>query len=128
MYSFSYGYTYALIQKLRREMEDFESDTHRTEADLKSALLQTRRQLFEMTMLVSSLIETLAADGKLDTDVLEGRLENLRAAQPFSREHPEPTTTERPFSCAVCFRAMAIGEGTMLGDGLHCATCMGKRA
>lgn len=124
----TYGYTYRLVQKLRAEVEAFETDTVRTERDLKAALVQTRHQLFEATLLISALVDTLAADGKLDTDVLEGRLENLRVAQPWSRDNPEPTTSERPFACAVCFRAMPLGEGTMLGDGLHCAACMGKRA
>jgi hypothetical protein len=122
------NYTYRLVQKLRAEVEAFEADTQRTEADLKTALIQTRRQLFEMTMLVSALVETLVADGKLDPDVLEGRVENLRVAEPWSKEHPEPTTAVKPFACAVCFRAMEMGEGTMLGDGLHCGGCMGKRA
>ncbi len=124
----SYSYAKALVTQLRNEVESFERQTARTEHDLLVALRTSQRRQFELANLVVALIETLAASGTLDLDVLDGRLENLRSAQPWSAENPEPLTADKPYQCVVCFRAMPIADGTLADDGMHCSVCMSGRS
>ena len=123
----SYSYAKALVAELRTEVEDFERQTVRKEHDLLTALRASQRRQFELATLVSALIDTLAASSALNLVVLDGRLENLRGAQPWSAENPEPLTADKPYQCVVCFRAMPIADGTLAGDGMHCSRCMSGR-
>jgi hypothetical protein len=122
-----YSSHYAWIRALRSELEAFEAQSTRADHDLAAALLASKRRQFELSTLVTALIETLAASNALDVDVLEGRLENLRAAEPWSAEHPEPATPDRPYQCLGCYRAIAIAEGTMTTLGMRCPACVRGR-
>jgi hypothetical protein len=124
----NYAYVRAMVGQLRTEIEGFERDTVRTERDLIAALRVAQHRQLELSMMVIALIETLQAGGQLDVDVLEGRLENLRVEQPRSAANPEPVTPDRPYLCASCFRAIAIADGTLVADGMHCSRCMAGRA
>ena len=123
----TWSYARSLVREVRIQLEAFESQTQRTEKQLAQALIASQRREFELSLLVSALIDTLAASGHLDVDVLEGRVENMREEQPYSAQNPEPLTAERPYQCAACFRAMTMAEGTMVADGLHCQACMRRR-
>jgi len=120
------GLDYYLLKQLgqlKTELHDFESQVDRSDAKLASAILGTKRQIYDLNVLLVSLVQTLAASNVLDMEVLEARMDNKMAEDGWSAEHPEPTTTERPYSCTSCYRAIAIADGNMTATGMRCKQC-----
>ena len=113
----------ARVDQLRAELDTFASQVHRDEVQVARELLQMKRNHYELSLLVLTLVDTLAAGGALDVNVLEARLEASRDAEPWSAEHPEPLTAGKPYQCTSCFRALAIAEGTMTANGMRCSAC-----
>lgn len=111
------------LTKLRTEIEQFEAAQDLTDREMRKQLLASKRSLYELRVLVTSMVETLVTANVLDFDVLEARMENRFAEEGWSAEHPEPVTADRPYSCVGCYRAMAISEGTMSTTGMRCPRC-----
>ncbi|MFT3699614.1 MAG: hypothetical protein QM831_41080 [Kofleriaceae bacterium] len=114
------------VNQLRRELHDTEAqvdDLGKLETATARSLRDMRKRLLETSTLLLALVETLAADGKLDLDVLQARHENMLADQPPSADHPEPTTADKPYTCTQCFRATAIASGNMTATGFKCNQC-----
>jgi hypothetical protein len=120
------GLDYLLLRQLgqlKTELHDFESQVDRSDAQLASAILGTKRQIYDLNVLLVSLVQTLAASNVLDMEVLEARMDNKMEEDGYSAEHPEPTTADRPYSCTVCYRALAISDGNMTATGMRCKQC-----
>jgi hypothetical protein len=111
------------LTKLRTEIELFEGAQDLTDREMRKEILASKRSLYELRVLVTSMVETLVAADLLNFDVLEERMENRFAEEGWSAEHPEPTTADRPYSCVGCYHAMAMSEGTMSPSGMRCQRC-----
>jgi hypothetical protein len=111
------------LTKLRTEIELFEGAQDLTDRAMRKEILATKRSLYELRVLVTSMVETLVAANLLNFDVLEERMENRFAEEGWSAEHPEPVTADRPYSCVGCYRAMPMSEGTMSATGMRCPRC-----
>ena len=111
------------LTKLRTEIEQFESAQDLTDREMRKEILASKRSLYELRVLVTSMVETLVAANLLNFDVLEERMENRFAEEGWSAEHPEPVTADRPYVCVGCYHAMTLTEGTMSPTGLRCQRC-----
>lgn len=111
------------LGQLKTELHDFESQVDRSDTKLASAILGTKRQIYDLNVLLVSLVQTLAASNQLDMEVLEARMENKMAEDGYSAEHPETPTPDRPYSCLGCYRAIAIADGNMTAIGMRCKQC-----
>jgi DNA-directed RNA polymerase subunit RPC12/RpoP len=123
MADFLDGYLYANLKALKADLRDFEARTGLDEAQLAAQITLIKRRHYELSTLVTTLVETLAAAGALDTNVLEARLEARRAADPWSADHPEPVTADKPYLCTKCFRAIAMAAGMLTANGMRCNRC-----
>jgi DNA-directed RNA polymerase subunit RPC12/RpoP len=123
MADFLNGYLSASLKALKADLRDFEALTGLDEAQLAAQIVLIKRRHYELSTLVTTLVETLATVGALDPNVLEARLEARRAADPWSAEHPEPTTADKPYLCTKCFRAISMAAGMMTANGMRCNRC-----
>ena len=117
------GYLGRQLSKLKTEIEQFEAAQDLTDREIRKQILASKRSVYELRVLVTSLVETLEAANVLDMDMLDGRIENRLAEEGWSAEHPEPVTADRPYQCVGCYHAITIAEGTMSTTGMRCPRC-----
>ncbi len=121
------GFDYFLIQRLaalEEELHDFEREIeNQIDSKLVTGILAAKRQIYDLNVLVISLVESLAATKVLDLEVLEAQMQKKLTSDGFSAVHPEPLSPDRPYQCLGCYRAIAIAEGNMTANGMRCRTC-----
>lgn len=111
------------VNQLRQELHDTEDQLERQDLLTGKALRDIRRRLYATNTVLAALVETLAAANVIDMEIFNARHENLLEAEGWSQDNPEPTTTDRPYTCQGCFKAIPIAEGNMTATGIRCKQC-----